>query len=151
MFQRRHVFDTMQNFIYRLTTLESCLVVLFPYASYMLADALDLSGIVAILFAGIVSVTPNIVKKYNHLPQDQKKSNCSMPSSSQFMPTKYRSLIILKNIIPKNNKNFKNLKTIIHSKYILFIQICWYLSRMDCFSSKRGWLSSKLFKFKFIF
>ncbi|KAG0622406.1 hypothetical protein M758_3G095100, partial [Ceratodon purpureus] len=37
----------------KLTTLESCLVVLFPYASYMLADGLDLSGIVAILFAGI--------------------------------------------------------------------------------------------------
>lgn len=36
-----------------LTTLEVCLVVLFPYASYMLADGLNLSGIVAILFAGI--------------------------------------------------------------------------------------------------
>ncbi|KAJ7549698.1 hypothetical protein O6H91_07G063300 [Diphasiastrum complanatum] len=36
-----------------LSILESCLVVLFPYLSYMMADALDLSGIVAILFAGI--------------------------------------------------------------------------------------------------
>ncbi|CAM6088315.1 unnamed protein product [Calypogeia fissa] len=36
-----------------LAILESCLVVLFPYCSYMMADALGLSGIVAILFAGI--------------------------------------------------------------------------------------------------
>ncbi|OAE30046.1 hypothetical protein AXG93_4908s1130 [Marchantia polymorpha subsp. ruderalis] len=37
-----------------LGVLESCLMVLFPYASYMMADALELSGIVAILFCGIV-------------------------------------------------------------------------------------------------
>ncbi|BBN12580.1 solute carrier family 9 (sodium/hydrogen exchanger), member 8 [Marchantia polymorpha subsp. ruderalis] len=36
-----------------LGVLESCLMVLFPYASYMMADALELSGIVAILFCGI--------------------------------------------------------------------------------------------------
>ncbi|MCO5603905.1 hypothetical protein L7F22_058059 [Adiantum nelumboides] len=33
--------------------LESCLVVLFPYLAYNVADALELSGIVSILFAGI--------------------------------------------------------------------------------------------------
>lgn len=33
--------------------LQSCLVVLFPYMAYMAADALELSGIVAILFTGI--------------------------------------------------------------------------------------------------
>jgi sodium/hydrogen exchanger 8 len=38
----------------RLATLEACLVTLFPYAAYMMADGLELSGIVAILFAGIV-------------------------------------------------------------------------------------------------
>ncbi|XP_073391243.1 sodium/hydrogen exchanger 5 isoform X2 [Physcomitrium patens] len=45
--------DAVAIVTYRLTTLEVCLVVLFPYASYMLADGLNLSGIVAILFAGI--------------------------------------------------------------------------------------------------
>ncbi|XP_031282154.1 sodium/hydrogen exchanger 6-like, partial [Pistacia vera] len=39
--------DNLQN-------LECCLVVLFPYFSYMLAEGLGLSGIVSILFTGIV-------------------------------------------------------------------------------------------------
>ncbi|XP_057429509.1 sodium/hydrogen exchanger 6-like [Lotus japonicus] len=39
--------DSLQN-------LESCLFVLFPYFSYMLAEGLGLSGIVSILFTGIV-------------------------------------------------------------------------------------------------
>eukprot|EP00249_Psilotum_nudum_P022473 c28530_g1_i2 orf=145-2076(+) len=37
-----------------LQNLECCLVVLFPYIAYMLAEALGLSGIVAILFCGVV-------------------------------------------------------------------------------------------------
>ncbi|KAH7444789.1 hypothetical protein KP509_02G091800 [Ceratopteris richardii] len=37
----------------RLGIIESCLVVLFPYLAYNVADALELSGIVSILFAGI--------------------------------------------------------------------------------------------------
>ncbi|KAL5097593.1 hypothetical protein RYX36_001920 [Vicia faba] len=37
-----------------LQNLESCLFVLFPYFSYMLAEGLGLSGIVSILFTGIV-------------------------------------------------------------------------------------------------
>ncbi|EFJ36674.1 hypothetical protein SELMODRAFT_76526, partial [Selaginella moellendorffii] len=36
-----------------LAILESCLMALFPYLAYNMADALELSGIVAILFAGI--------------------------------------------------------------------------------------------------
>uniref|UniRef100_A0A7N0UD59 Sodium/hydrogen exchanger n=1 Tax=Kalanchoe fedtschenkoi TaxID=63787 RepID=A0A7N0UD59_KALFE len=39
--------DNLQN-------LECCLVVLFPYFSYMLAEGIGLSGIVSILFTGIV-------------------------------------------------------------------------------------------------
>ncbi|XP_029129821.1 sodium/hydrogen exchanger 6 isoform X2 [Cajanus cajan] len=39
--------DNLQN-------LESCLFVLFPYFSYMLAEGLGLSGIVSILFTGMV-------------------------------------------------------------------------------------------------
>ncbi|XP_065873702.1 sodium/hydrogen exchanger 6-like [Euphorbia lathyris] len=39
--------DNLQN-------LECCLVVLFPYFSYMLAEGVGLSGIVSILFTGIV-------------------------------------------------------------------------------------------------
>lgn len=39
--------DNLQN-------LESCLFVLFPYFSYMLAEGLGLSGIVSILFTGVV-------------------------------------------------------------------------------------------------
>ena len=35
--------------------LQSCVLAIFPYLAYMMADSLDLSGIVAILFAGIVS------------------------------------------------------------------------------------------------
>ncbi|CAM6096412.1 unnamed protein product [Calypogeia fissa] len=38
----------------RLHNLESCLIVLFPYAAYMLAEGLGLSGIVSILFCGIL-------------------------------------------------------------------------------------------------
>ncbi|KAM0910470.1 hypothetical protein ACQ4PT_014140 [Festuca glaucescens] len=41
-------------FICSLHNLESCLFVLFPYFSYMLAEGLGLSGIVSILFTGIV-------------------------------------------------------------------------------------------------
>ncbi|XLU79547.1 hypothetical protein S245_002968, partial [Arachis hypogaea] len=37
-----------------LQNLESCLFVLFPYFSYMLAEGLGLSGIVSILFTGMV-------------------------------------------------------------------------------------------------
>ncbi|KAJ7515247.1 hypothetical protein O6H91_22G007700 [Diphasiastrum complanatum] len=37
-----------------LQNLECCFVVLFPYFSYMLAEGLGLSGIVAILFCGII-------------------------------------------------------------------------------------------------
>eukprot|EP00250_Pteridium_aquilinum_P014548 c22055_g1_i1 orf=447-2219(+) len=37
-----------------LQNLECCLVVLFPYFSYMLAESVGLSGIVAILFCGVV-------------------------------------------------------------------------------------------------
>lgn len=37
-----------------LQNLECCLVVLFPYFSYMLAESAGLSGIVAILFCGVV-------------------------------------------------------------------------------------------------
>ncbi|KAF3325934.1 sodium/hydrogen exchanger 6-like protein [Carex littledalei] len=40
--------------IENLHNLESCLFVLFPYFSYMLAEGLGLSGIVSILFTGIV-------------------------------------------------------------------------------------------------
>ncbi|KAL3684425.1 hypothetical protein R1sor_002447 [Riccia sorocarpa] len=37
-----------------LANLECCMIVLFPYAAYMLAEGLGLSGIVAILFCGIL-------------------------------------------------------------------------------------------------
>lgn len=40
--------------VHGLQNLECCLVVLFPYFSYMLAEGLGLSGIVAILFCGIL-------------------------------------------------------------------------------------------------
>ncbi|KAH9568904.1 hypothetical protein CY35_03G103400 [Sphagnum magellanicum] len=40
--------------VHNLQNLECCLVVLFPYFSYMLAEGLGLSGIVAILFCGIL-------------------------------------------------------------------------------------------------
>ncbi|KAH0760250.1 hypothetical protein KY290_023743 [Solanum tuberosum] len=42
------------NSIVSLQNLESCLFVLFPYFSYMLAEGLGLSGIVSILFTGVV-------------------------------------------------------------------------------------------------
>ncbi|KAL9276310.1 hypothetical protein ACSQ67_026148 [Phaseolus vulgaris] len=42
------------NFQFSLQNLESCLFVLFPYFSYMLAEGLGLSGIVSILFTGMV-------------------------------------------------------------------------------------------------
>ncbi|KAH0854380.1 hypothetical protein HID58_073709, partial [Brassica napus] len=44
--------SSMQGWI--LQNLECCLFVLFPYFSYMLAEGLSLSGIVSILFTGIV-------------------------------------------------------------------------------------------------
>ncbi|BBM99154.1 ABC-2 type transport system permease protein [Marchantia polymorpha subsp. ruderalis] len=37
-----------------LANLECCMIVLFPYAAYMLAEGVGLSGIVAILFCGIL-------------------------------------------------------------------------------------------------
>ncbi|KAL6497656.1 Sodium/hydrogen exchanger 6 [Orobanche hederae] len=40
--------------LFNLQNLECCLFVLFPYFSYMLAEGLGLSGIVSILFTGIV-------------------------------------------------------------------------------------------------
>ncbi|GAY35439.1 hypothetical protein CUMW_016370, partial [Citrus unshiu] len=40
--------------LFSLQNLECCLFVLFPYFSYMLAEGLGLSGIVSILFTGIV-------------------------------------------------------------------------------------------------
>ena len=40
-----------------LYNLESCLFVLFPYFSYMLAEGFGLSGIVSILFTGVVGST----------------------------------------------------------------------------------------------
>ncbi|XP_054777138.1 sodium/hydrogen exchanger 6-like [Prosopis cineraria] len=46
--------------IYNLQNLESCLFVLFPYFSYMLAEGLGMSGIVSILFAGI------LMKRYTY-------------------------------------------------------------------------------------
>lgn len=55
--------------LYRLATLEACLVTLFPYAAYMMADGLELSGIVAILFAGIVRQR----KHAQHLHENPKK------------------------------------------------------------------------------
>jgi sodium/hydrogen exchanger 8 len=55
--------------LYRLATLEACLVTLFPYAAYMMADGLELSGIVAILFAGIVRQQ----KHAQHLHEYPKK------------------------------------------------------------------------------
>jgi sodium/hydrogen exchanger 8 len=53
----------------RLATLEACLVTLFPYAAYMMADGLELSGIVAILFAGIVRQR----KHAQHLHENPRK------------------------------------------------------------------------------
>ncbi|KAM7279523.1 hypothetical protein ACFE04_006657 [Oxalis oulophora] len=46
--------DKWVPFILDLQNLECCLFVLFPYFSYMLAEGLGLSGIVSILFTGIV-------------------------------------------------------------------------------------------------
>lgn len=40
------------------TPLESCLCILIAFASYMLADGLALSGIVSILFCGMVLPAP---------------------------------------------------------------------------------------------
>ncbi|PRQ28160.1 putative cation/H+ exchanger, cation/H+ exchanger, CPA1 family [Rosa chinensis] len=49
-------FSSMQGWILTsdLQNLECCLFVLFPYFSYMLAEGLGLSGIVSILFTGMV-------------------------------------------------------------------------------------------------
>ncbi|KAK4804035.1 hypothetical protein SAY86_003852 [Trapa natans] len=49
-----HLFKYADLDIDNLQNLESCLFVLFPYFSYMLAEGLGLSGIVSILFTGIV-------------------------------------------------------------------------------------------------
>eukprot|EP00850_Spirogloea_muscicola_P010102 SM000058S18532 [mRNA] locus=s58:444402:450596:+ [translate_table: standard] len=40
--------------VYNLQNLEACLIVLFPYIAYMLAESFGLTGIVAILFCGIL-------------------------------------------------------------------------------------------------
>ncbi|KAF1890644.1 hypothetical protein Lal_00013239 [Lupinus albus] len=55
-------FTSLQN-------LESCLFVLFPYFSYMLAEGLGLSGIVSILFTGIVMKHYS----YSNLSQSSQK------------------------------------------------------------------------------
>ncbi|XP_020090431.1 sodium/hydrogen exchanger 6-like isoform X1 [Ananas comosus] len=52
-----------------LHNLESCLFVLFPYFSYMLAEGLGLSGIVSILFTGI------IMKHYTFSNLSEKSQN----------------------------------------------------------------------------
>ncbi|MCD9642239.1 Sodium/hydrogen exchanger 6 [Datura stramonium] len=49
-----HLFKYAGLDIDNLQNLESCLFVLFPYFSYMLAEGLGLSGIVSILFTGVV-------------------------------------------------------------------------------------------------
>ncbi|OAE27685.1 hypothetical protein AXG93_1080s1010 [Marchantia polymorpha subsp. ruderalis] len=46
--------DAVAISLYRLANLECCMIVLFPYAAYMLAEGVGLSGIVAILFCGIL-------------------------------------------------------------------------------------------------
>ncbi|KAL2245065.1 UNVERIFIED_CONTAM: Sodium/hydrogen exchanger 6 [Sesamum indicum] len=57
-FQNRQLFANLFKYagldIDNLQNLECCLFVLFPYFSYMLAEGLGLSGIVSILFTGIV-------------------------------------------------------------------------------------------------
>ncbi|CAM6040489.1 unnamed protein product [Sphagnum compactum] len=49
-----HLFKYAGLAVPNLHNLECCLIVLFPYFSYMLAEGLGLSGIVAILFCGIL-------------------------------------------------------------------------------------------------
>ncbi|CAN7065736.1 unnamed protein product [Brassica oleracea var. botrytis] len=49
-----HLFKYAGLDVDNLQNLECCLFVLFPYFSYMLAEGLSLSGIVSILFTGIV-------------------------------------------------------------------------------------------------
>ncbi|XP_078162419.1 sodium/hydrogen exchanger 6-like [Carex rostrata] len=49
-----HLFKYAGLDVENLHNLESCLFVLFPYFSYMLAEGLGLSGIVSILFTGII-------------------------------------------------------------------------------------------------
>ncbi|XP_071679308.1 sodium/hydrogen exchanger 6 isoform X2 [Lolium perenne] len=57
-----------------LYNLESCLFVLFPYFSYMLAEGFGLSGIVSILFTGIV------MKRYTspNLSEDSQRFTASL-------------------------------------------------------------------------
>ncbi|KAJ3677600.1 hypothetical protein LUZ60_003324 [Juncus effusus] len=55
-----HLFKYAGLAIETLHNLESCLFVLFPYFSYMLSEGLGLSGIVSILFTGI------IMKRYTY-------------------------------------------------------------------------------------
>ncbi|KAH0919133.1 LOW QUALITY PROTEIN: hypothetical protein HID58_026793 [Brassica napus] len=50
----KHLFKYAGLDVDNLQNLECCLFVLFPYFSYMLAEGLSLSGIVSILFTGIV-------------------------------------------------------------------------------------------------
>ncbi|RCV12183.1 hypothetical protein SETIT_2G249400v2 [Setaria italica] len=60
----------LENFVGSiLHNLESCLFVLFPYFSYMLAEGIGLSGIVSILFTGIV------MKRYtfSNLSEDSQR------------------------------------------------------------------------------
>ncbi|CAM8903100.1 unnamed protein product [Rhodiola kirilowii] len=57
---RQHLFKYAGLDIDNLQNLECCLFVLFPYFSYMLAEGLGLSGIVSILFTGVV------MKRYSY-------------------------------------------------------------------------------------
>ncbi|KAF3335456.1 sodium/hydrogen exchanger 6-like protein [Carex littledalei] len=52
--EQTHLFKYAGLDVENLYNLESCLFVLFPYFSYMLAEGLGLSGIVSILFTGII-------------------------------------------------------------------------------------------------
>eukprot|EP00850_Spirogloea_muscicola_P013333 SM000090S24295 [mRNA] locus=s90:154015:157323:+ [translate_table: standard] len=49
-----HLFKYAGLSVYNLQNLEACLIVLFPYIAYMLAESFGLTGIVAILFCGIL-------------------------------------------------------------------------------------------------
>nr|CAB3457389.1 unnamed protein product [Digitaria exilis] len=53
---RSNLFKYAALGVENLHNLESCLFVLFPYFSYMLAEGIGLSGIVSILFTGIIFI-----------------------------------------------------------------------------------------------
>lgn len=54
--------------LHKYPNVELMLLILYAYASYLLADGLGLSGIVAILFCGIVMAHYS----YNNLSQESK-------------------------------------------------------------------------------